>query len=203
MCKLNFTLFAFLVLGGAHAALAGPISVLVNTNSIFGTSGSIDFQFNPGSLSSTSANVSIHTVTDGSYGGTQQDFGGASGGPVTSIITINNSSADNEDFETFTFGHSLLVTINFGGAAITSPTGLSHSGSGFFLSLFSDAAGTIPVLTNDPNGVVASVAVNDDGTLSPQTVSAQASLVPEPSTLMLTGGALIGLGMLRMRRCRA
>ncbi|MBV8731069.1 MAG: NF038129 family PEP-CTERM protein [Acidobacteriia bacterium] len=160
-----------------------------NTSSINGTLGSLDFQFNPGA-DSQAATVGISNfVTDGSFGGTQMDTGGVTGGPITTPIVITNSGLDNEDFETFRFGNVLKFNVDFGGPAVTAPNGTSLSTSVFAFSMFSDAAGTIPVLTSDPNGVAASVAVNLDGSLTASVISSAVS-IPEPGYMWIAASGL-------------
>jgi hypothetical protein len=110
---------------------------------------------------------------------------------------IVNSGPDNEDLEGIKFGNSLGLTLSFTGPAITSPNG-SLSSSTFALALFSDSLGTKPVLTTDPNGILATVQLNrNTGALIPNAVSPNASFasntIPEPSSLLLVGGALLGL----------
>jgi len=184
-----------LLLSVASAAHGALVNLTVNTSTINGTTGSIDFQFNPGPLTTQAATVQILNFTGATYvSGTQLDIGGATGGPLPTTITIANSGADNEDFEDIKFGNSLAMTLSFTGPAITSPNG-SLSSSTFALALFSDLAGTKPVLTTDPNGVLATVKLDrNTGALIPQSVSGNAqfgSSVPEPSSLLLVGGALL------------
>ena len=188
-----------LLLAGSAAYADVVVQVDANTSSIDGTMGSVDFQFNPGALSFQQATVTISNfTTDGSFDGTQQDFGDVTGGPITSPITITNTDADNEDFETFTFGRTLQFDLTFSGPAVTAPNGSSLSTSVFTFSMFSDPAGTIPALTSNPNGVAAMVTVNLDGTITAQAVSPYVS-VPEPTYAWLAGGALLLLGALRRR----
>jgi len=187
-------------IGTANAALASQIlEVSVDTSTISGTTGSIDFQFNPGGLDYQAATVQIANFAGGTYGGTQQDFGGASGGPYPSSISITNSAADNEDFETFTFGSKLFFSLLFSGPAVDSPDGVSSANSVFAFSMFSDTSGFTPVLTSDPNGIAALVTVNLDGTLAKNAVSPEATFVPEPGTFGLVGCAFAGLAWIRRR----
>ncbi|MGH9582959.1 MAG: PEP-CTERM sorting domain-containing protein, partial [Bryobacteraceae bacterium] len=70
---------------------------------------------------------------------------------------------------------------------------------------FSDAAGTVPVLTSDTtDGFAFTANVNLDGTTAADNFSAQTSVstaVPEPSTLLLVlVGACIVFGMRRIQR---
>jgi len=202
MRKIYILALAFLG-GTANAALASQIlEVSVDTHTISGTTGSIDFQFNPGGLGYQVATVQIANFAGGTYGGSQQDFGGVSGGPYPSSITLTNSSADNEDLEAFTFGSKLFFSLLFSGPAVDSPNGTSSSTSIFAFSMFSDTSGITPVLTSDPNGVAALVTVNLNGTLARDAVSPEATFVPEPGTFGLVGGTFAALAWIRVRRNR-
>jgi hypothetical protein len=183
----------------AGISLAGPIElVTLNTSTVNGETGSIDFQFNPGP-SAQGATVTIVNFAGATYDSSvdpQQDFGGASGGPVPSALTITNSDADNEDFEGVTFGTSISFDVMFSGLAITAPSGSGEST--FFFSTF-EADGVTPVLTSNPNGYDAEITVTPEGNLSADAISASIQAVPEPATFGLLGGGLIALGTLKRR----
>jgi hypothetical protein len=73
--------------------------------------------------------------------------------------------------------------------------------------MFSDGAGTVPVLTTDTvNGFAFTVDVNRDGTTTVTNSSAQTGIssatnvVPEPSSLGLVGEVIAFLGALRLRQ---
>jgi len=117
-----------------------------------------------------------------------------SGGPVPSILTISNTDADNEDFEDFTFGSSIFIELSFSGPAVTAPNGTATSPTTFYFSTFSDAAGTIPVLTSNSLGIDAEVTVNPNGSLSTSATTPNANFVPEPSSAWLVSGAFLALG---------
>lgn len=189
-------------LSAAGAAYADVVvQVNANTHPLFGDTGSVDFQFNPG-FNSQAATVLISAFsTDGSFAGTQQDIGDVTGGPITAPITINNTDADNEDFETFHFGNTLKFDLTFSGPAVTAPNGTSLSNSVFTFSIFSDTAGTIPALTSNPNGNVAMVRVNLNGSVTPVSLSPNVA-VPEPGYAWIVAGAILLLGVWRrLRKC--
>ena len=160
-------------------------TVMVNTSSINGTTGSIDFQFNPGVGTFQSANVNVASFNGGSYGGAQSVYGtGVAGGPPPTAISITNvGGQDNEVLDSYTFGNALTFTLDFSGPAVNAPNGTDTAGSLFAFSIFGDAAGTMPVLTSDPNGVALTVAVSDQGVLTPTIVS------PD---VQLTTGTILG-----------
>jgi hypothetical protein len=66
-------------------------------------------------------------------------------------VTFDNGTQFNDYFEDFTFGSTLSFEASLYGPALSSPDGISTSGSAFAFSMFSDAAGTIPALTTDPS----------------------------------------------------
>jgi hypothetical protein len=192
------------VLCSAGLASAGPITsnATVNTSSISGTAGSLDFNFNPGPLVTQSASLQILTFTsDGTVAGACPCRTGDVTGQLPATLTFDNGTGFNDYFDDFTFGTTISFAVSLYGPALSAPDGISTSGSTFAFSMFSDAAGTIPVLTSDTtNGFAFTVDVNLDGTTtvtdsSVQTTVAPASVaVPEPNSFLLV---LMALGLAR------
>jgi hypothetical protein len=144
-------LFTISILFAASLAWADPITydVSVNTSTISGTSGSLDFQFNPGSLVSQAASLQIlNFASDGTLAGTPTLTGDVSG-TLPGTLTFDNGSFFNDYFDGFTFGTTITFEVSLSGPALSSPDGTSTSGSSFAFSMFSDPAGSIPALTND------------------------------------------------------
>jgi hypothetical protein len=176
----------------ANADVVYQISV--NTSSITGTPGSVDINFNPGPSSTQAALVQISGFSsDGMLAENCPCGTGDVSGQLTGIVTIGNSTGFNDYFDGFLYGTILVFDVTFSGPAITTPDGTSTSGSSLVFSMFSDPAGTIPALTTDAvNGFALRTDLNPDGTVtlinfSPQiTITAPASPVPEPSTLLST-----------------
>jgi PEP-CTERM motif len=187
----------------ASPAWAGPITyhVSVNTSSIAGTAGSLDFEFNPGPLASQSASLQIlNFASNGSLAGAPQIFGDVTGGPLPTTLTFDNGGAFNDYFEGFTFGSALAFDVRLFGPALSAPNGTSTSGSAFGFSMFSDPGGTIAALTNDPTGVAVRIDVLLNGTSSVTTSSSVTAVsLPEPGTLWLMATGLIGCGCTRLR----
>jgi len=203
------------ILAGSASAGVITYDVAVNTSSLSGTAGSLDFQFNPGPLVSQAADLQILSFSsDGSLSACAANIQGfcATGdvtGTLPGTLTFNNGTGFNDYFDDFTFGNTLSFKVSLYGPALSTPDGISTSGSVFAFSMFSDAAGTIPALTADTTDEFAfTVVVNLDGTTTVTNSSSQTSVsplpsgVPEPSSFVLLGAALAFLGVLRFRQPR-
>jgi hypothetical protein len=183
-------------------ALADTYNVTVDTSSISRTSGAIDFQFNPGPLVTQAATLQILSfMSNGTLANCAADIQGfCPTGDVTgtlpATVTFDNGTGFNDYFDSFTFGDSISFTVSLSGPALSSPDGVSTSGSSFAFSMFSNAAGTTPVLTTDTvNGFAYVVNVNLDGTTTATNFLPGASAVPEPGSGSLLG-ALAALAAL-------
>ena len=210
-------MFPRLVLFGAFlpcfAGLASAetiYDVAVDTSSISGTTGSLDFNFNPGPSATQSASLQILNFTsDGALAGNCPCGTGDVSGQLPATLTFDNATGFNDYFDDFTFGSTISFAVSLYGPALSAPDGVSTSGSTFSFSMFFDAAGTIPALTTDTtDGFAFTVGVNLDGSTtvtnySPQTnVVPEASGVPEPSSLGLTGAVIALVGLFSFRRQR-
>jgi hypothetical protein len=199
-------LFAALLCGSANWAFAGLITydVTANTSSISGTTGSIDFNFNPGPLATQPASLQIlGFTTDGSLvAGSQQATNDASG-TLPGTLTFDNGTVFNDYFQEFTFGSMLVFQVSLYGPALSSPDPADYPGdSTFVFSMFSDTEGQDPVLTTSPQGYALTVDVNSDGTTTPFSYSSQTGAdaeAPEPGGLALAGVAMACLGALQLR----
>jgi hypothetical protein len=196
-------LFCFVasLLLAAPAAIAGPIeyAVTVNTSSISGTAGSLDFNFDPGFQVTQPASLQILNFTsNGTLAGACPCGTGDVSGQLPGTLTFDNGTGFNDYFDDFTFGTTISFDVSLYGPALSAPGGAS-SGSVFAFSMFSDAAGTIPVLTTDTiDGFAATVNVNLDGTTTASDLSRQTSIAvvtAEPGSLVLLG---TGMAMLWM-----
>lgn len=205
MCR-NALILAILCLcfAGIVSADATTYVISVNTSSVAGTSGSLDFQFNPG-VTSQAADVQLLGFTsDGSLGAASTT--GDASGTLPGTVSFDNGTAFNDYFTGFTYGTTLTFDVSLFGPALTSPNRTSPSGSSFAFSMFSDAAGTLSTLTNDTtDGFAVTVDVNLDGTTTLKNFSSETSLgplvttTPEPGTLLLMAAGLAGIISLRFR----
>jgi len=183
------------------------VSIGVDTSSISGTIGSLDFNFNPGPLISQLAMADIlNFSSDGVLAGSPILTGDVSG-TLPSTVTFDNGGALNDYFDGFTFGSTLTFVVRLYGPAVNSPDGISTSGSSFAFSMFSDAAGTTPALTSDAiDGFAVTLDVNLDGSITPANFSAQTVLaeetVPEPGSGLLVIGGLLLLSLTFRTRLR-
>jgi hypothetical protein len=204
---------AFFVMLSAAASVSRAdilYQVSVDTSSMSGTSGSLDFQFNPGPFASQAASLQLLNFGGGgTFAGSPSLTGAVTGGPLPSALTFDNGSPFNDYFDGFTFGSTLHFEVSLSGPALNAPDGTSTSGSTFAFSMFSDAAGTIPALTTDTvNGFATTIDINLDGStsvtnLSAQTSVGQASPTSEPGSLVLLGTAMALLGAFRWRKSRS
>ena len=196
-----------LLVCAAGAAQADVIyQVSVNTSSLTGTTGSLDFQFNFGNVgpiggATQGASVTVSNLTGGSNG-IGAASGQVSGGPFPAPVTIGNGKGFNDYFETFAYGGALKVSLDFSGPAVNAPDGFSTGSSDFVFSIFSDPNGTIGAPGTDVNGIAGTVTINPDGTSTTAAVSPNLSFSPEPGSMWLTlaAGLLLGIPAFSRRR---
>jgi hypothetical protein len=179
--------------------------VTVNTSSIAGTAGSLDFNFNPGPLLTQSAKLRIFNFASNGNLVDLPSLIGDVNGSLPGTVTFDNETGFNDYFEGFKFGSTLSFEVMLYGLAVSSPNGFATSGSTFAFSMFSDSLGTIPVLTNNvQDGFATTVDLTLSGVaavtnFSTETAVAPASPVPEPSSAVPVG-TIIALGLLYLRR---
>ena len=172
--------------------------VTVNTSSIFDTAGSLDFNFNPGPLVTQAASLQLSNFASGGMlaGGCPCGTGDVSG-QFPATVTFDNGTGFNDYFDDFTFGSTLSFDVSLYGPALSSPDGISTSGTTFAFSMFSDGAGTIPALTTDTvDGFAVTINVNLNGSTTVTNYSAQtnvfglSTVTPEPTGLPLAGAGI-------------
>ena len=197
-----FLLVLFLASLANHAhADSVTYSVAVDTATLAGTTGSLDFNFEPGPFGSLPATVQIRRFGgDGSPSGPATITGDADGS-LPSDLQFDNGTGYNDYFQAFTFGSLLSFDIMLSGPALDAATG-NASGSTFAFSIFSDTDGTMPALTsNTIDGYAITVDINADGstTLRNYTQSST-SVTPELPTGTLVATATILAAVFRFKR---
>jgi hypothetical protein len=202
---MNRILSTIAILGCLTTAMtATPVTyiVSVNTQSLAGTMGSLDFNFNPGPLVSQSAMVQILDFSGGAMAGSPVLTGVASGS-LPGTLALDNGTGFNDYFQEFTYGSTLTFDVYLYGPALSAPDGTSSSGSTFAFSLFSDAAGTVPALTTDvTDGFAYLVDVNLDGSTTVTNYLVNSAAAPEPSSEWFVGIALLTLFLRSVRGWR-
>jgi len=118
MLKISSFLLASL-LAATPLAWASPITydVTVNTSSLAGTTGSLDFQFNPGPLVTQAASLQVLEFTsDGTLvvnSLPSPQLTGDVSGDLSSVVTFDNGTQYNDYFEDFTYGTASLPSACF------------------------------------------------------------------------------------------
>ncbi len=168
---------ALLALGLATTAAAQTqYQVTIDTSSLSGTTGNVDFQFNPFGA----AGAATDTIS-----------GFTSAGSLP--VTVTNGTGFNDYSQTFTFGISLTSLTTISGRTVSTPL------------LTNALDGSVAEITVNPNGTSSPQAnPNSDGSASAARGTRKiAPPVPEPSTLMtfaVAGLGLLGLAILARKR---
>lgn len=168
---------------GAFAQTAGYL-VTVDTSSVNTQSGSIDLQFNGGALNTENACATISNfLIDGQPPSlAAATSAGSVTGTLTTGLSINNgpggcttkttytTSTVNDYNQPITFGNTLSFFVSLNGPGVSSPPTNTngYSGSSFGVAFI---AGGNAVLTSDPSNFAASIALNLDGTSTPNVSS--------------------------------
>ena len=141
--------------------------VTVNTSSVSGTSGFLDFQFNGGNTPFQPATAKIESFASvgGVVIGAPSDSGGVSGA-LPGTVTMTNSAALNEVFQGFKYGSSFSFLVVLSGPALDSPNGTSNSGTTFGLGLYDGMQN--PILTDQGNvsGFAGLIDIHVDGSVT-------------------------------------
>jgi len=193
-CVAFSLLAATPTLGGNQAFY----SVFVDTSTISGTTGLLDFQFDPSSPLAQFGFAEILNFTGGSLIPPPSITGDVSG-ILPGIIILNNDTPINEYREGITFGPNIIFDLLLAGPAVSNPGPLPF-GSLFGLSLF-NSAGAVE-LTSNPAGQLFTVSVNPGGTTTVTTYSPFVTVTPEPASVLLffTAAAMLGAALIKRKR---
>jgi hypothetical protein len=185
------------------AAASVVYNVTVDTSSVSGQTGFLDFQFNPGNVTTQAATAQILNFSGGTIGPPPSINGNVTGN-LPNTVTMVNSTALNEDFQGFTYGSTFSFTLVLSGPAIDSPNGTANAGSTFGLGLYD--AGQNPILTNQGavSGFAGEVDINLNGTTTVTTFPRNSAGGPSVVTIAqalasiptLNGPGLVGLALL-------
>lgn len=220
--KISLSIALLLLCGlTGSVAFADPASiqyaVTVNTSSALLSNGYIDFQFNPSSFTTQLANADVaNFATDGVLNPADPDNGttGAVSGELPGTVTLMNSQpSPNEYTEAMTFGTTITFDLDLYGPAINAPNG-SPGGGGTFTLDFLDSNGNYLFTNDNQNDVpVFTVDINPDGSTTAMTYPSTdngppvvtfvgPTAVPEPSTILLLSGGLLGLAVYGRKRLK-
>jgi hypothetical protein len=202
---------AALVLAISGNGTAGSIDYLVtiNTSSVSGSAGFLDFQFNPGNAGSqlAGAEITLFDAGGGTLGaaGSIQSTGDVTGTLPGTLIFTNDQSF-NDYFQGFTYGSSVSFMLELFGPALSTPNNAATAGSTFGVGLYDDSQNPIVTDQGNTTGFAGSVDINRDGTTTthayptgterPSVTSFQ-QVVPEPATWILALLCACGLAAAR------
>jgi hypothetical protein len=191
--------FLFIVMSGLSSLNAASVSYrfTINTATLSGQADNLDFQLNPGDLSSpfVMLDISSFVLNGGSFTANHIAFTGDAAGTLAGHLTLDNNSGFNDAFQPVLVGTSVTFVATFSGAGVNNP---ASPGSSFGFSIY-NGAGTTPLLTTSGDGTIAGVNLDAGGVAAftnPATgggssvaTVAVISTAPEPSNavLMLLG----------------
>jgi hypothetical protein len=202
----------------ALSLLAAPASadtilytVTVDTSSVSGSSGYLEFQLNTGSLVAGAVTASVMDFMGATVNmNDPNDFSSIGSFPLPGTLTLTSSSST-DYFEAATFGSSITFQAELSGPGVDLSGNAGSSSDTEFSFDFTDTSFNY-LLTNDPNGVVGLIDVAAVGTVNTQANPDAAggpsvatfslgTAAPEPSSMALMGLAL-AVGWAAARRAR-
>ena len=164
------------------AAADVAYQITIDTSSVSGTSGFLDFQFNPGNAATQAVTAKIMNFsTNGTLNGVPMITGDVAS-TLPGTVTFQNDTPLNEYFQGFNYGTTISFLLVLSGPALGSPNG-TMAGSTFGVGLYD--SGQNPILTNQGNttGFAGEVDIHSDGTT---TATAFPTATMGPSVVTLT-----------------
>jgi hypothetical protein len=182
--------------------------VTVDTSSVSGTLGSLDFQFNPSGLGPDVLQAVISNFTGGTLVGSPALNGDAAGSLIgpPNAVTLEDSTGLNEAIQDFDYGSAFSFKVTF--SALSGSLASANPGAQFSLTLYDDrgATGNQLLSSSDPSGAALLIDFNPNGvTNSPEVTAVPEgpSGVPKPASILLAGLGAAGLASYRGLRKRA
>jgi hypothetical protein len=184
--KKLFALFCF----SAALAIAGPLTVAVDTSAWAGQDGYLDIQFNPGigAARPATATISGFTLIGGGALGAAADSGTITG-TLPGVVSITNDAGINGPLQAITFGSGFIFLLDMSSTPVAGASAESLFSVSLLDSALSAYLGPVPV---------AGVTVGVDGALSLQS-SDIGVVAPEPASALLLLGGIAALAVFRRR----
>lgn len=189
-----------------HAtAEADSFNIKINTQTIAGTGGLLNFQFLPANIDAPPATIAINafSATNATLG--NAFAAGDVAGALPGAVIIKNTFQLNEVAQDFVYGGDLSFNV-----ALThdGSSGASSSEFSLYLLGLGQTPGEFePLLTTDLDGKLLSIILNADGNSSYETFGIDSSIVsitpdaiPEPATILLLSAGLTAGAFGKRRR---
>ena len=199
MTRLHRAFFVASLFCAAPAVQAYVVSynITINTTALSGTTGFLDFQFNPGPNSVAPANAYLSGFSSsGVLDLTGLFTSGDVSGNLPGTVTFDNGTPLNDYSPNFTFGSSIAFQVSL---AWTQPVLPPASGSAFVFYMYQNSSGQFFTgapspdgrafdLNIDPNG---GTTVNNDFASAVSIVPNGVTVTPEPGGM----GAMLALAL--------
>jgi hypothetical protein len=176
---------------GATFAFADQIfyEVTVDTHTISGITGFVDFSFNPATGTTPQfAFGEILNFAGGTLMGPPSLTGDVSGA-LPGIVVLNNDTPVNDYNQGFLFGPSTFFNVLIAGPALTNPgpfTGVTTFAFDLFNSIGTNLLASGPLFTVD---------INAGGNTTLTVNSSAVTITPEPASLLMLFTAVAALGV--------
>ena len=187
----NILAASLIALLSSHPVWADTWYVTVDTSTLNGLSGWLDFQFNPADASAPVATASLAAFSSNGVLAAATPTGDVTGN-LGSTLVLGNTQYFNDWLQGFTFGSTLSFSVSIN---VPVPNA-SASGTAFSLSFYDSSYNSL--LADPAWGAALVINANDNATIDVLAQSAPVSLstspVPEPQNalLFLSGLGLIG-----------